>query len=103
MRLSYNVGIVVAKESLEVVEVLRVLNHDEDCLPVVVRERCEAIVPHIAEVKSKGAAETFLFLKAHYVYMCIIYKAALQLSISLCLITYATCNSMINWKKTCTL
>ena len=66
MRLSYNAGIVVAKESLdEVVEVLRVLNHDEDCLPVVVRERCEAIVPQIAEVKSKGAAETFLFLKAH--------------------------------------
>ncbi len=69
MQLSYNVGIVVAKESLdEVAEVLGVLNHDEDYLPVDVRERCEAIVPQIAEVKSKVAAETFLFLKAHYVY-----------------------------------
>ena len=69
MWLSYNVGIVVAKESLDqVAEVLGVLNHDEDYLPVDVREPCEAIIPQIAEVKSKDAAETFLFVKAHYVY-----------------------------------
>ena len=63
------VGKVVAKESLDkVAEVLGVLNHDEDFLPVDVKERCEAIVPEIAEVKCKDAAGTFLFLKAHYVY-----------------------------------
>jgi uncharacterized secreted protein with C-terminal beta-propeller domain len=63
----YNIGIAVARESLdEVAEVSGVLNHDDDYLPAEVRQQCEAIVLQIGEVKSKNAAETFLFLKAHY-------------------------------------
>ena len=59
----------VSKEALdEVAEISGVLDAHDDYLPVHVREQCEAIIPEICEVKSKNAAVTYLFLKAHYVY-----------------------------------
>ncbi|CAB3987262.1 Hypothetical predicted protein [Paramuricea clavata] len=62
-------GLPVSKEALdEVAEISGVLDAHDDYLPVDVREQCEAIIPEICEVKSKNAAETYLFLKAHYVY-----------------------------------
>ena len=44
-----------------------VLDYNDDYLPAEVREQCEGIVPEITEVKRENAAETFLFLKAHYI------------------------------------
>ncbi len=43
------------------------MTENDDYLPIDVRERCELIIPEIADVNSKDAAETYLFLKAHYV------------------------------------
>lgn len=65
----YLAGLPVSKEALdEVAEISGVLDAHDDYLPVHVREQCEAIIPEICEVKSKNAVETYLLLKAHYVY-----------------------------------
>lgn len=64
-----NAGVAISNELLDEVAVVSgVLNHDDDYLPMDVRESCEAIIPEVSEVKSKDAADTFLFLKAHYTY-----------------------------------
>lgn len=60
-------GINLSKEQLdEVAELSGVLNEANDFLDSKVREECERIIPEISEVKSKDAAETYLFLKAHF-------------------------------------
>jgi hypothetical protein len=62
------VGLPVSKEALDqVAEISGVMTENDDYLPIDVRERCELIIPEIADVNSKDAAETYLFLKAHYV------------------------------------
>lgn len=38
----------------------------EDFLPAVVRTECERIIPDVDGIKPTDAADTFLFLKAHY-------------------------------------
>ena len=57
----------VSEESLnEVAELSGVLEEGNDYLMADVREGCERIIPEVENVKPKDAADTYLFLKAHY-------------------------------------
>ena len=51
----------------EVSEISGVMAHGEDYLPRHVRAECERVIPQIGDVKPVDAANTFLFLKMHYV------------------------------------
>jgi len=50
----------------EVAELSGVLQEGSDYLPQDVIERCERIIPAVDKVKPRDAADTYLFLKAHY-------------------------------------
>lgn len=50
----------------EVAAISGVMAFGDDYLPQYVRAECERVIPHIDEVKPAAAADTFLFLKAHY-------------------------------------
>ena len=50
----------------EVTEVSGLLTVGDDYLLPAVRTECERIIPNIDGVKPCDAADTFLFLKAHY-------------------------------------
>ena len=57
----------MTKEILdEVATISGVMTYGDDYLPQHVRAECERIIPHMNEVKPAEAADTFLFLKAHY-------------------------------------
>lgn len=43
-----------------------VMTFGEDFLPAAVRTECERIIPDVDGIKPIDAADTFLFLKAHY-------------------------------------
>ena len=45
---------------------LAVMTFGEDFLPAVVRTECEGIIPDVDGIKPTDAADTLLFLKAHY-------------------------------------
>ncbi len=47
-------------------EVSGVLTVEDDYLLPAVRAECERVIPDIDGVKPCNAADTFLFLKAHY-------------------------------------
>ena len=50
----------------EVAEISGVMQVGSDFLPHDVRRECERIVPNIENAKAVDAADTYLFLKAHY-------------------------------------
>ena len=50
----------------EVAEISGVMQVGSDFLPCDVRRECERIIPNIENVKAVDAADTYLFLKAHY-------------------------------------
>jgi len=57
----------VSEESLdEAAELSGVLQEGNDFLPPETREQCERIIPEVDNVKPRDAADTYLFLKAHY-------------------------------------
>ena len=57
----------VSEESLdEVAELSGVLQEGSDFLPQDVRAECERIIPEADKVQPRDAADTYLFLKAHY-------------------------------------
>ena len=43
-----------------------VMTFGEDFLPAAVRTECERIIPDVDGIKPTDAADTLLFLKAHY-------------------------------------
>ena len=43
-----------------------VMTFGQDFLPAAVRTACERIIPDVDGIKPTDAADTFLFLKAHY-------------------------------------
>ena len=57
----------VSQDSLdEVAELSGVLQEGSDFLPQDVRVECERIIPQVDKVQPRDAADTYLFLKAHY-------------------------------------
>lgn len=63
----YYSGLPVTKEALdEVAQLSNVITVGEDFLLPVVRTACERIIPDLDGIKPTDAADTYLFLKAHY-------------------------------------
>ena len=63
----FSLGLPVTQEALnEVAEMSGVMTSGEDFLPTTVRTECERIIPEVDGIKPTDAADTFLFLKAHY-------------------------------------
>ena len=58
---TFYVGLPLSKEALDdVAEISGVMTND-DYLPADVREHCKSIIPEVDDVKSRDAAETFIF------------------------------------------
>ena len=51
---------------MKTLELSGVLQEGSDFLPQDVRAECERIIPEVDKVQPRDAADTYLFLKAHY-------------------------------------
>ena len=61
-------GLPITEEALaDVREVSGVMDVGEDFIDPDVRRECERIIPEIDQVKPCDAADTYIFLKHHYV------------------------------------
>lgn len=56
----------LSQEALDEAAELSGVLEEDDYLDPKVRKKCERIIPELSDVKSRNAAETYLFLKAHY-------------------------------------
>jgi hypothetical protein len=51
----------------EVCEVSGVMTEGETFLAAVIQRECERVVPEVNDIRPQDAAETYIFLKTHFV------------------------------------
>ena len=61
-------GLQITEETLnEVTEISAVMTEGDDFLTAAVRAECERIIPQIHLVRPEDAADTYMFLKTHFI------------------------------------